>query len=328
MNPNFLKPIIQAVLACFLWGFVFAMPVYLDSFSSLDIVLGRFMVYGVLSVVLLLFYTWIKKDRSFLKYWKEASLCAIVMNLVYFAALIYGSRFTAPSIITLIIGTGPITITVFSCLLKSDKKLLYLFIFPSVVIFFGLCLISIEAIKNDVSELTFFEHVQGLLFGLISLTAWTWYVIFNSKVLRTNSEIKPVQWTALIGTITFIFALVGVAFQIMLNENAYFIQFSWELGKDFWIGIFVLGIFCSWAAFTLWNMAGSKLHPALSGQLSILETIFGVALIYTFQGQLPSILEISGALCMLLGVSWGLYSFTKSQNQQNEQNLEFRDFSL
>ncbi len=322
MNSNVLKPIIQAILACFLWGFVFAMPVYLESFSSLDIVLGRFMVYGSLSVLLLLFSTCIKKDTSCLKYWKEATLCAIVMNLIYFVSLIYGSRFTAPSIITLIIGTGPITITVFSCLLKSDRKLLNLFVFPSVVIFFGLCLISIEAIKNDVSSSTLFEHVQGLLFGLISLTAWTWYVIFNSKVLRTNHEIKPVQWTALIGTITFMFTLVGVYFQIMFNENEYFTQFSWELGKDFWIGILILGIFCSWAAFTLWSMAGSRLHPALVGQLSILETIFGVALIYTFQGQLPSMLEISGAFCMLLGVSWGLYSFTKSQSQPNEQDLE------
>lgn len=315
MSREFLKPMIQAILACFLWGMVFAMPVYLDDFSSMDIILGRFVVYGILSIICFIFFINKNQRKICLKYWKEAASCAIVMNLIYFSSLIYGSRYTSPSIITLIIGTGPITITIFSCLLNKTKKLLHLFILPSAVIFLGLCLISIESIKNDITNLTPSEHVQGFIFGLISLSAWTWYVIYNSKVLRENKEINPVHWTALIGAITFMFTLVGLYFQISLNEAEYFLQFSWENGKDFWFGVLVLGIFCSWAAFSLWNMAGSRLHPAISGQVSILETIFGVALIYMAQRQVPSFLEIAGAFCMLSGVSYGLYSYSKAQNR-------------
>jgi len=316
MNLNFLKPILQAITACFLWGIVFAMPIYLDAFSSVDIVLGRFFVYGAISTLLLIYYVYLKAETDCLKYWKPATLCAIVMNIIYFTSLIYGSRFTTPAIITLIIGTGPITITIFSCLLKNERATLNLFLIPSFSIFLGLCLISFEGITNESQDLNFLQHIQGIFFGFIALVAWTWYVIFNSKVLKTNNEINPVQWTALIGTITFGFTLIGSFLHFFLTEEGYYAQFSFihDEGKVFWIGILVLGIFCSWAAFTLWNIAGSSLHPALSGQLSILETLFGLTLIYSLQGLYPSFLEIIGGFFIISGVSFGLYSFSKNQS--------------
>lgn len=311
------QPILQAVAACFLWGIVFAMPVYLQEFSSLDIVFGRFLVYGSISSFILFYYTFFKKDILCLKYWKEAFFCALIMNIIYFSALIFGSRFTSPSIITLIIGTGPITITLCSCLLKQDKKLLSLFLVPSLAIFCGLFLMCQEAIQNEISSLSLYDHIQGFIFGLVALIAWTWYVIYNSKILRTNQEIRPVQWTALIGSITFIFTLIGMIFHVSINESSYFEQFSLShpLGQTFWIGSFSLGILCSWAAFTLWNLASSRLNPALSGQISILETLFGLALIYMLQGQYPTELEITGAFFILSGVSFGLYSFTQYEKK-------------
>lgn len=311
------KHVLQAVAACFLWGIVFAMPVYLSEFSSIDIVFGRFLVYGSLSSLILGYYTLVKKEKDFLKYWKEAFLCALIMNVIYFSALIFGSRFTAPSIITMIIGTGPITITLFSCLLKQDKKLLALFFAPSLSILLGLFLMCFQAMQNEMDGLSLQEHVQGFFLGLVALGSWTWYVIFNSKVLRENQEIRPVQWTALIGSITFLFTLVGTVIHGALNEPDYFIQFSFNhsVGQTFWIGAFTLGILCSWAAFTLWNLAGSHLNPALSGQISILETLFGLSLIYMLQGQYPTFLEMIGALLILSGVSFGLYSFSDHEKK-------------
>ncbi len=318
MNSKFLKPIIQAVLACFLWGIVFAMPVFLNEFSSIDIIIGRFLVYGFVSTLFFVIYSKKNKQTDCLKYWKEATLCAVIMNIIYFSSLIFGSRFTAPSIITLIIGTGPITITVFSCLLKKDKSLLSLFLFPSFIIFVGLCLMSVEAIQSEMSGLSLAEHSIGFVLGFIALVAWTWYVIFNSKVLSQNKEINPIQWTSLIGMITFFFTLIAFIFHLAYNDMEYFTQFSFQhdAGKTFWIGILTLGIFCSWAAFSLWNLAGSHLHPALSGQLSILETFFGLALIYSLQRQAPTLMEAFGAFCILSGVSYGLYSYSKKQTEQ------------
>lgn len=320
MNTTFLKPIIQAVIACFLWGIVFAMPVYLHEFSSIDIIIGRFLIYGFISTLFFVIYSKINKQTDCLKYWKEATLCALIMNIIYFSSLIFGSRFTAPSIITLIIGTGPITITIFSCLLKKDKGLLSLFLFPSLSIFLGLSLMSVEAIQSEIGELSLSEHAIGFIFGFIALSAWTWYVIFNSKVLNKNKDINPIQWTSLIGMITFFFTLVAFGFHLIYNDSEYFTQFSFDhdAGKTFWIGILTLGIFCSWAAFSLWNLAGSHLHPALSGQLSILETFFGLILIYILQFKVPTIMEACGAFFILAGVSSGLYSYSKKQQNQLE----------
>ena len=318
MSLSLLKPVLQAILACFLWGIVFAMPVYLDSFSSLDIILGRFFIYGALSCLVLIYYIVFKKETDILNYCKQASFCAVIMNLIYFTSLTFGARLTAPSIITLIIGVGPITITVASCLLKKDYSLLSLFFLPSVAIFFGLCLMSIEALKSDLENLSVNEHIQGIVFGIIALSSWTWYVLYNAETLKKNTSIDPVAWTALIGTITFGFTVFGSLIYYFSHEKTYFYQFSWneESGKLFWQGVAILGIFCSWIAFTLWNMAGAKLPAALSGQLSILETFFGVSLIYFLLNQTPTISEIVGILFIFFGVSFGLYSYAQKDKKE------------
>lgn len=313
MNLSLLKPVLQAIIACFLWGIVFAMPVYLDSFSSLDIILGRFLIYGSLSSCVLLYYILIRKETHILNYWKQALLCAVIMNLIYFTSLTFGARYTAPSIITLIIGVGPITITIASCLIKKDYNQLSLFFFPSIAIFFGLCLMSLEALKNDLEKLSIHEHIQGIFFGFIALSSWTWYVLYNADTLKKNKSIHPGAWTALIGTITFCFTAASILIYYFSQEEVYFYQFSWneESGKLFWQGVAILGIFCSWIAFSLWNMAGAKLPAALSGQLSILETFFGVSLIYFLLNQTPTISEIIGILFIFFGVSFGLYSYAQ-----------------
>ena len=72
-----------------------------------------------------------ESNPIFLKYWKEAALSAIIIDLLHFAALTLGIRFTNASLITLIMGTSPITIIVFSAWMKKETNLLKMFIWPS-----------------------------------------------------------------------------------------------------------------------------------------------------------------------------------------------------
>lgn len=305
--------IIQTLLACLLWGAIFAVPLFLEEFSITDIVLGRFFVYGILSFGALVFYIFARKQSHFLKYWKEAALSAIIMNLLHFAALTLGIRFTNASLITLIMGTSPITIIVFSAWMKKETHLLKMFIWPSVAIFVGLVTMNLEAMQSEVSDISSWAYIQGIFYGIIALTTWTWYVVYNSQFMQKHPEVNSYQWTALVGFMTLVFTVVVIAGRFMTLGSDHFYQFHWEheSGRLFIGGALILGIFCSWVAFALWNAASFHLPPALAGQLSIMETIFGLFFVFLIEQTLPSSMEIIGIFLILAGISVALYYFMK-----------------
>jgi drug/metabolite transporter (DMT)-like permease len=152
------------------------------------------------------------------------------------------------------------------------------------------------------------------LCGLFALGAWSWYVIYNTQLLHKNPSINPTAWTALIGAVTLAFTLIAALIRWWTMEPAYAQQFSiHDQGLVFIAASLVLGLLCSLTAFTLWNIASSQLPSALSGQLAILETVFGLVFIDMFQRHFPTLLEMIGILFILGGIWRGLYSFNKMQ---------------
>lgn len=300
------KSILYSVLACFFWGGIFIIPQYLEEFSCLDIVLGRYFFFGIISLFLMSVHVFIYKERDFLKHWKEAALCGFVMNIVYYIALNFGIRFSSPSVIALIVGTSPVAIEMFSQNKNALKKASFLI--PSLVILFGVALINVETLYVDWHKLTFFQYFLGLICGLFSLGAWTWYVIFNTSFLSKN-KLNPSQWTILSGSMTLLFSLIGIGVRWFFLESEELARYSLfkEEGVRLLSVVLFLAVFCSWLSFTLWNIASVKLPAALSGQLAVLETVFGLIFIYLFQGKFPSLFEIIGITFILGGVFSGMH---------------------
>ncbi len=302
-------PIVQTVFACLLWGAIFAVPLFLDDFSYIDIVLGRFLVFGLLSLAVLFIYIYKKKQIHFLKYWKEAAISAVIMNFIHFAALTLGIRFTCASLITLVIGISPIAIIAVDAWMKQDTRLFSIFIWPSISIFIGLGVMNLEAIQTEIVNVSAWGYVQGIFWGLIALATWTWYVVYNSHFMQSHPEVNSYQWTALIGVMTLVFTVVGIWGRYLVMGSEHFVQFHWDLetGKLFIGASLFLGILCSWVAFVLWNAASSSISPALAGQMSILETIFGLLFVYTIERTIPSGMEFFGIALILTGISSALY---------------------
>ncbi|MBS0655056.1 MAG: DMT family transporter [Verrucomicrobia bacterium] len=304
-----LLAIIQMVIACLLWGAIFAVPIYLKDFCCTDIVLGRFLVYGILSLAVLLFYFCIKRQWHFLKYWKEASYIALVMNFAHFGALTLGIQFTCGSLMTLLVGISPITIIFLSQRMKKEKGTLSTFLWPSLLIVAGLALANIEALLAETTDIFTWEYCKGIIFGLIALATWTWYVVYNGQFMQMHPEVTSYQWTALIGAMTFLFSTIAIAFFYLPSGIDYFHQYHWagERGQLFLAASVLLGVFCSWVAFVFWNAASVHVSAALAGQLTILETIFGLTFVYVLEQSSPTLLELLGIGLILIGVSSALY---------------------
>lgn len=301
---------IYSILACLFWGLIFVIPLYLADFASFDIVLGRFLVFGAGSVVSMIYFAMKGWDWKLFRLWKQASLCAIVMNLGYFTALTLGMRLSNPSLVTLIVGLAPILIAALTC---KGKKLSSILLGPSLCIFAGIVLLNIESLQAELETYSLGQYCLGAVFGLLALGAWTWYVIYNTELLQKNPDVDPSRWTALIGVVTLGFAAVAALIRLTTMEPEYLQRFSLhEQGLSFFIGSLVLGLLCSLVAFTLWNIASAKLPSAMSGQLAILETVFGLVYIAMFMRHLPTLLEVAGMGAILGGVWRGLYLVSKA----------------
>lgn len=309
------KSVLQVILACFLWGALFAVPLYLEEYYPIDIVLGRYFFYGIVSIIIFLVINLQKKQANIFKYAKEAAICAFIMNILHYSALTLGIRFSNPTLMTLILGVSPITITAVSCWTRRELHLLKVLFWPSVCIFCGIILMNLELMSSTFEALSFWGYINGVFYGMTALGTWTWYVVYNSNFLRKNQDITANQWTILLGIMTFIFASLAIGIRYFYLGNTHFYQFHWEHqdGRFFLFSMFFLGVFCSWIAFALWNASSSKISPALGGQLSILETVFGLSFVYSIQGKLPTTYELLGIFLILLGVSSGLYFYMRKR---------------
>lgn len=308
------KGIVYTLSACLIWGFIYVVPLFLEGFTAIEVALGRYLCYGVISVILLLKCLYKNTCRYPLSIWLKAFFLALISSLGYYTWVVLSLRYADPAVSALILGVAPITIAFYgnwkekTCSFKS-------LIAPSLFIFIGLVLINLPHLNDEGSS----SHLFGLFCCFLALTTWTWYVIDNSKFLRKNPELKSSDWTTLNGVATLFWGAVlaitlALFFQDELHIDKY-IAPSPELWQ-FIIGSIVLGFACSWLGAYLWNKACLHLPVSLAGQLTVFETIFGVLYIYAFYQTYPPPMEFLGMALFLIAIVYGVRAFsTKSEKE-------------
>lgn len=298
-----LKGIIYALSACFIWGLIFIVPQFMNSFSPIEIALGRYCFYGSASLLLLLNarfkglcgYSW--------SIWKKAIYLSFLSG--YYLWVILAIRYTSPAICALILGTSPITIAFYENWKQKtgDFKLLIL---PSLLLVAGLIMINVPHITvvNSV-----WEYTIGSICSFLSLISWSMYVVLNSRFLKHNPHVVSKDWATMQGVAILFWVFVGgLASTIFvwdeLNIEKYF-TWNHEM-MNFLVGCATLGLLCSWVGGFLWNQASIYLSVAIAGQLMIFETIFGIIFVYTLEQQLPPLMECAGVLLLLGAVIYSL----------------------
>src|SRR6266568_171247 len=68
-------------------------------------------------------------------------------------------------------------------------------------------------------------------------------------------------------------------------------------------GVVFLGVVVSWAGTWLWNMASSRLSPAVAGLLVNLETVSGFGYVYAARQHWPAAGQLAGLVLVMAGVS-------------------------
>src|SRR5262245_55738353 len=106
-----IRGIILTLSACFVWGLIFIIPMLLNEFSSVEITLGRYFFYGMIS---LLFFGGICY-RKLIQYptnvWMKAVWFALIGNVAYYISIVLAVQYSNPAITALIAGIAPVSIS-------------------------------------------------------------------------------------------------------------------------------------------------------------------------------------------------------------------------
>ena len=305
---SMLRGIVFALIACFFWGLIFVVPQFLQSYSSIEIALGRYSFYAVISLAIFARATWKGSCRYPRSIWIKSLYFSLASTMVYYTALVLALRCCAPAICALVLGTSPITIAFYGNWKERECSFKSL-ILPSLFILIGLVMINVPQIQGTESLSSYF---LGLFCCLISLGAWSWYVVANSKFLRENPSVASNDWATMIGVSTLFWVALST---LIFSWTGHFhvekyMQWSPELSR-YLIGCSVLGLFCSWLGGFLWNKSSHHLPVSLAGQLTIFETIFGLLFVYTLAQELPPLVESIGIFILLGAVGYGIRTFSK-----------------
>jgi drug/metabolite transporter (DMT)-like permease len=312
-----IKGVVYALSACFIWGCIFVVPLFMEGFSTIEIALGRYIIYGALSSLILLK----SFSRGLFRYskavWYKSLYFSFACTMGYYTFVILSIRHSTPDICALVLGIAPIAIAFYGNWRQKETSFKSL-VLPSVLIVIGLAIINIPPIVNDPSPASF---AFGIACSLIALGSWTWYVVANARFLRQNPHVNSADWSTLVGVSSLFWVfLFGMFFSYFFNDQLD-VRKCLEVNADFFrflIGCGILGFFCSWVGAYLWNRASLYLPVALAGQMMIFETIFGVLFVYLVQRKLPPFYQCIGILILLLAILYGMHCFSKRIQQRTE----------
>ncbi len=292
-----------------IWGSAFAVPVLLGGWTPVIVTLGRYLVYGLLSVVLLIVGG---RDlrRVLREHWRAALAFAVAGNIGYYLLLVIGIKAAGAPLTDMVIGAIPVVVAVAGNVLtpaaapaggRVPWRRLAL---PLVVITAGLTVVSVLEIAGVHAYLAVSpaEKAAGLLAAAGAVVLWTWYALANARFLGRPGAPSPAGWSTAVGVATGAVALAGLPAAALAGQLV--TPSGVHTGPAGLIaGVAFLGVVVSWVGTLQWNLASSRLSPALAGLLVNLETVSGFGYVYAVRRQWPPSGQLAGLILVMAGVT-------------------------
>lgn len=295
--------VLCGVLAGALWGMVFLVPALLGGFSALELVVGRYLVYGLISLLLMLPAPWVLLRRL-----TRADRLALLRqaatgNLVYYLLLSLGVELAGVAPTSLIIGLLPVSVTLLG---RGDAGAVPLrrMAAPLLLAAAGIACINADALMHTgAGGHGIAAPLSGVLAAAGALLCWSWYALDNARFLKANPRFGSGEWSALYGLCSGIMAAVLGAVVLLAGgaQQAASAPRDWTL---FWSVNAVIALGASTVGNRLWNIASRRVPVTLSGQLILFETLFALLYGFIYAQRWPRGLEAGALVLLVVGVAW------------------------
>jgi drug/metabolite transporter (DMT)-like permease len=251
--------------------------------------------------------------------WRAALKLSLVGNLLYYAALATAIQLADAPLPTMLIGTLPVVISVFSNWSPGHaaESVAWRRLAPSLLIILVgiLCVNAAELahmrLAGAGNTRSTGDYVLGCLIALGAVAAWTWYPIVNARYLRAHPHISPSTWATAQGLAVLPLALAGLfgygAYQ-KLTGGSYAFPFG-PRPLQFVGLMLVIGLSASWIGTLLWNKASQHLPTALLAQLIVFETLAALLYAFIFRDAAPGLQVMAGVALLCIGIVFGVRTF-------------------
>lgn len=305
------RGVMYGMLAGAIWGFIFLAPRLLPDFSPLVLSVGRYLMYGAVSVAVALPFA-----RRLLAKLTRADLIALVKlalvgNLLYYMLLASAVQLVGVAPSSLIVGILPVTVTLAG---RRDHGAVELrrLAAPLALVVAGIACINFDVFSDvlmphgDAPATSVLTRLAGLACAVGALASWTWYAVVNARYLQANHHFDGNEWSVLWGIVTGLLGAVLGALVWMLPAGT--VQpgvpdARWHL---FWIVCAALATGGSWLGNMLWNAAAKRLPLTLSGQMIVFETLFALLYAFVYDGRWPRVPEVLAIVLLVAGVCWSV----------------------
>lgn len=307
--------ILAGLAAGALWGLTFVAPHIVAPFTTLDLTIARYTIFGLVSLGLMLHPAFRPRGLKARQY-IIALLLGSIGYVCYFLCAAYAVILAGPAIPPLIVGILPVALAVLANLRRKSVSWRRLAL-PLTLIAIGVVWVNTATISATSAELRT-SVALGVLCAILALAIWIFYGLVNAEALQDADAPGSLPWTglqgigAMLGTFPIIAAgVVGSSAELFMHpivslEGLHFM--GWAL---------ILGVAGSWLATWCWVVASQRLPLALSAQLIVAETGFGLIYGFAYERRWPSLSEGLGSLLQIAGVIVAVAIFTRAASRKH-----------
>jgi drug/metabolite transporter (DMT)-like permease len=299
--------VLFAVAACGLWALAFVSPVVLEGFSPFLAALGRYAMFGLISLVLAPF-VWRQVRALRRADWVAAALLSSIGNVAFYVLLAAAIQLVDVPAPTGIVGLLPLTIPLVANWRRREQPWRTLAA-PLAGIGLGLLLVTTNEYQRLLPVLRSLAYLGGLGLATAALASWTWYGVTNALWLQSRPHVDAAAWTIAQGVTVLPLVAIGFAAWASWNSSGPpALHFHPGAGGDvarFLVVIAVVGLGPFWLA-TLCTHASRLLPTTLAGQLIVYETVAAVAYGHVYRGTWPSVAVLLGVMLLCCGVALGV----------------------
>ena len=287
--------ILYGVAAGALWGTVFVAPALGSDFTGLQLAAGRYLVYGLVSALLLIprwpqLRTWV--DGS---HWRALAGLSLLANIIYYVALATAVQWGGVAMASLVIGFLPVVVTVVGSRAAGAVPLRRLM--PS-LLFSGVAIVCIgwQAVAGGGGFE--WQRIGGFLCAVAALVSWTLYALSNARWLHRLPHVSAHDWNLLTGLVT------GALSVLLIPAALYFDRATHSDGA--WLRFAAIStgmaVFASILGNGFWNRMSRLLPLTLVGQMILFETLFALIYGFAWEHRLPAPTEWVAMACVGMSV--------------------------
>ncbi|WP_212742005.1 MULTISPECIES: DMT family transporter [unclassified Sphingomonas] len=277
-----------------LWGLVFVAPELARAFGPLELTIGRYLAYGLLSAALIAPRWPSLRAQLRASEWRALAWLALAGNTLYFLLLSSAVQLGGIAMTSLVIGFLPVIVTIAGSRAEGAVPLARLA--PSLLLCAGgaVCIggqaLFLPSIRPPAAQLI------GLACAVGALASWSAFAVGNSQMLARVKAISSHDWNLLLGLVTGAQSLVLIPLALLLGTGRHGAG-DWALFAAVSVGV---ALFASILGNALWNRMSRLLPLTLAGQMITFETLFALLYAFAWEHRGPTALE---ALAFVLVVA-------------------------